>query len=304
MRTHVRFIAFLFVVLVLAIAVQALVAGQKPPGTQAAISAAGTRPAVSKDSVRFLVVGDSGTGDTAQRDVATQMWKSHSVFPYEFAIMVGDNLYGSERPQDYARKFEIPFKPILDANIPFYASLGNHDDPNQRYYKPFNMGGQRFYSFRKKDVQFFALDSNYMDKDQQRWLEDELQKSNAKWKIPFFHHPIYSSGGRHGSEVDLRSIIEPLFVRYGVSVVFAGHEHFYERLKPQKGIYYFTAGGSAKLRSGDIVTGALTAKGFDSDRSFLLIEIDGDRMHFQAISRAGRVVDSGSLARPGAGGTS
>jgi hypothetical protein len=89
-----------------------------------------------------------------------------------------------------------------------------------------------------------------------------------------------------------------------VSVVFAGHEHFYERLKPQKGIYYFTAGGSAKLRSGDIVTGALTAKGFDSDRSFLLIEIDGDRMHFQAISRAGRVVDSGSLARPGAGGTS
>jgi 3',5'-cyclic AMP phosphodiesterase CpdA len=218
--------------------------------------------------------------------------------------MVGDNLYGSERPQDYARKFEIPFKPILDANIPFYASLGNHDDPNQRYYKPFNMGGQRFYSFRKKDVQFFALDSNYMDKDQQRWLEDELQKSNAKWKIPFFHHPIYSSGGRHGSEVDLRSIIEPLFVRYGVSVVFAGHEHFYERLKPQKGIYYFTAGGSAKLRSGDIVTGALTAKGFDSDRSFLLIEIDGDRMHFQAISRAGRVVDSGSLARPGAGGTS
>jgi 3',5'-cyclic AMP phosphodiesterase CpdA len=166
------------------------------------------------------------------------------------------------------------------------------------------MGCQRFYSFRKKDVQFFALVSNYMDKDQQRWLEDELQKSNAKWKIPFFHHPIYSSGGRHGSEVDLRSIIEPLFVKYGVSVVFAGHEHFYERLKPQKGIYYFTAGGSAKLRSGDIVTGALTAKGFDSDRSFLLIEIDGDRMHFQAISRAGRVVDSGSLARPGAGGTS
>ena len=303
MRTHVRFIAFLFAVLALAVAVQALTAGQRS-GTQAVISAAGARPAVSKDSVRFLVVGDSGTGDTAQRDVAAQMWKSHAVFPYEFAIMVGDNLYGSERPQDYSRKFEVPFKPILDANIPFYASLGNHDDPNQRYYKPFNMGGQRFYTFRKKDVQFFALDSNYMDKDQQRWLEDELQRSNAKWKIPFFHHPIYSSGGRHGSEVDLRAIVEPLFVKYGVSVVIAGHEHFYERLKPQKGIYYFTAGGSAKLRSGDIVVGALTAKGFDADRSFMLAEIEGDLMHFQAISRAGRVVDSGTITRPGAGGTS
>ena len=303
MRTHVRFIAFLFAVLALAVAVQALTAGQQS-GTQAVISAAGARPAVSKDSVRFLVVGDSGTGDSAQRDVAAQMWKSHAVFPYEFAIMVGDNLYGSERPQDYSRKFEVPFKPILDANIPFYASLGNHDDPNQRYYKPFNMGGQRFYTFRKKDVQFFALDSNYMDKDQQRWLEDELQKSNAKWKIPYFHHPIYSSGGRHGSEVDLRAIVEPLFVKYGVSVVIAGHEHFYERLKPQKGIYYFTAGGSAKLRSGDIVVGALTAKGFDADRSFMLAEIEGDLMHFQAISRAGRVVDSGTITRPGAGGTS
>ena len=302
MRTHVRFIAFLFAVLALVVAVQALTAGQRS-GTQSVISAAGARPAVSKDSVRFLVVGDSGTGDSAQRDVAAQMWKSHAVFPYEFAIMVGDNLYGSERPQDYSRKFEVPFKPILDANIPFYASLGNHDDPNQRFYKPFNMGGQRFYTFRKKDVQFFALDSNYMDKDQQRWLEDELQKSNAKWKIPFFHHPIYSSGGRHGSEVDLRAIVEPLFLKYGVSVVIAGHEHFYERLKPQKGIYYFTAGGSAKLRSGDIVVGALTAKGFDADRSFMLAEIEGDLMHFQAISRAGRVVDSGTITRPG-GGTS
>jgi hypothetical protein len=289
--------------LALAVAVQAIVAGQRPAATKAAPQLE-TRPAVSKDSVRFLVVGDSGTGDSAQRDVAAQMWKSHAVFPYEFAIMVGDNLYGSERPQDYSKKFEIPFKPILDANIPFYASLGNHDDPNQRFYKPFNMGGQRFYSFRKKDVQFFALDSNYMDKDQQRWLEEELSKSNAKWKIPFFHHPIYSSGGRHGSEVDLRAIVEPLFLKYGVSVVIAGHEHFYERLKPQKGIYYFTAGGSAKLRSGDIVVGALTAKGFDSDRSFLLVEIEGDLMHFQAISRAGRVVDSGTITRPRAGGTS
>ena len=42
----------------------------------------------------------------------------------------------AERPQDYARKFELPYKPLLDAKIPFYASLGNHDDPNQRFYKP------------------------------------------------------------------------------------------------------------------------------------------------------------------------
>jgi hypothetical protein len=271
---------------------------QAPRQPATAMSAAPqVKPPAGKDSVKFLVLGDTGTGDRAQYDVAAQVWKTHSVFPYEFAIMVGDNIYGSERPQDFAKKFELPYKPLLDANIPFYASLGNHDDPNQIYYKPFGMGGKRFYAYQKKDVRFYALDSNYMDKDQQAWLEKDLSGSNAKWKIPYFHHPIYSSGGRHGSEVDLRAIVEPMFLKYGVNVVFAGHEHFYERLKPQNGIHYFTAGGSSKLRAGDIMTGALTAKGFDTEQSFMVVEIDGDVMRFQTISRRGRVVDSGEITR-------
>jgi 3',5'-cyclic AMP phosphodiesterase CpdA len=293
----VRIVAVLWGLLALAAVGQALTEQQRsePPVMSAASE---VQPPGSKDSIKFLVVGDSGTGDRAQYEVADQMWKAHAVFPYEFAIMVGDNLYGSERPQDFAKKFEIPYKPMLDANIPFYAALGNHDDPNQRFYKPFNMGGQRFYTFQKKDVRFFALDSNYMDKDQQKWLEDELKKSNSKWKIPYFHHPLYSSGGTHGSEVDLRTIIEPLFISSGVEVVFAGHEHFYERIKPQHGIYYFTAGGSAKLREGDLRgSSAMTAKGFDTEQSFMVVEIDGDVLRFQTISRHGKRVDSGEIRR-------
>ena len=262
---------------------------------------AATAP-VAQSSIRFAVLGDTGTGERAQYDVGAQLWKSHAVFPFEFAIMVGDNLYGSERPQDYIRKFLLPYKPILDAKIPFYASLGNHDDPNQIYYEYFNMNGRRYYSFKKDKlgnpgVRFFALDSNYMSREQIQWLEKELANSGSDWKIPFFHHPLYSSGGRHGSEVDLRTQLEPLFLKYGVNVVFAGHEHFYERLKPQKGIYYFTAGGSAKLRAGDIQKTAMTEFGFDSDNSYMLVEIAGDTMHFQTLSRSGRRVDSGSLTR-------
>jgi hypothetical protein len=305
-KLNVRVIAVLWVLLGLAalpsiapgakVGVAEAIADQQR-GTTAVISAAPqVQPPIGKDSVKFLVIGDSGTGDRAQTETAAQMWKAHAIFPYEFAIMLGDNMYGSERPQDYVNKFERPFKPLLDANIPFYASLGNHDDPNQRFYKNFNMGGKRFYAFQKKDVRFFALDSNYMDKDQQRWLEEELSSSRAKWKIAYFHHPIYSSGGRHGSEVDLRMIVEPMFIKYKLSVVFAGHEHFYERLKPQHGIHYFTAGGSAKLRGGDIVANSpLTAKGFDTDQSFMVVEIDGDVLRFQAISRRGRRVDSGEV---------
>ena len=275
-------------------------ANDQAPRAGAPQPAAGfeTMAPVGKDTVKFLVLGDTGTGDRGQYDTAAQVWKSHEVFPYEFAIMVGDNIYGSERPQDFKSKFETPYKPLLDANIPFYAALGNHDDPNQRFYKPFGMNGQRFYTYQKKDVRFFALDSNYMDKDQQAWLEKELSASNSKWKIAYFHHPLYSSGATHGSEVDLRTIIEPLFKKYNVNVVFAGHEHFYERIKPQGGIYYFTAGGSAKLRAGDLRSGTnLTAKGFDTEQSFMVVELDGDVMRFQTISKRGKVVDSGEIPR-------
>ena len=291
---------FLPVTVLLAVATVVVAAmadqAQRPPAT--AMSAApAARPPVGENSVRFLVLGDTGTGDRAQYDVAAQVWKTHLVFPYEFAILLGDNIYGSDRPQDFAQKFARPYKPLLDANIPFYASLGNHDDPNQRYYKPFGMNGQRYYTYQKKDVRFYALDSNYMDQDQQGWLERELKDSTAKWKIAYFHHPLYSSGATHGSEIDLRTIIEPLFVKYGVNAVFAGHEHFYERIKPQKGIAYFTSGGAAKLREGDIQRTPLTAKGFDTEQSFMVVEIDGDVMRFQTISRHGLVVDSGEVAR-------
>jgi len=288
-------------ILAAVVSVVAATRDQARPGVPQMSAAGETAPPVGKDSVKFLVLGDTGTGDSGQYDTAAQVWKAHGVFPYEFAIMLGDNIYGSERPQDFKRKFETPYKPLLDANIPFYAALGNHDDPNQRYYKPFGMNGQRFYTYQKKDVRFFALDSNYMDKDQQAWLEKELSASNAKWKIAYFHHPLYSSGATHGSEVDLRTIIEPLFKKYNVNVVFAGHEHFYERVKPQGGIYYFTAGGSAKLREGDLRSSNLTAKGFDTEQSFMVVELDGDVMRFQTISRHGKRVDSGEITRQNAG---
>jgi hypothetical protein len=248
-------------------------------------------------SVRFAVLGDTGTGGREQFEVGARLAQQRGQFPFEFAILLGDNLYGSERPQDYARKFEQPYKPLLDAGVRFYAALGNHDDPAQRLYKPFNMNGERFYTFAKGPVEFFVLDSNYMDPKQLSWLEQRLKDSGKPWRIAYFHHPLYSSGAAHGSETDLRALVEPLFVKYGVSVVFAGHEHFYERIKPQSGIAYFTAGGSAKLRRGNIRPQPFHAAGFDTDRSFMLVEIADDRMYFQVRSRTGEIVDGGVVER-------
>jgi predicted phosphodiesterase len=265
-----------------------------------ALSASAQQPQLpaGKGAVRFAVIGDTGTGDKHQYQIAALLKNYYDRYPFDFVLMMGDNLYGGESPDDYEKKFSRPYQPLLEKDVKFYAALGNHDDPAQRFYEKFNMGGKRYYTFKKGDVRFFALDSTYMDLEQLRWLEAELQKSNDRWKICFFHHPLYSSGKRHGPDIELRQALEPLFLKYGVNVVFAGHEHFYERIRPQKGIYYFIEGGSAKLREGNIGSRSeFTEKGEDQDNTFMVVEIEGDSLNFQTIRRDGQTVDAGVLPR-------
>jgi len=265
---------------------------------------------VKGGSVRFAVIGDTGTASTAQYDIAKQMAAYRTKFPFDFVIMVGDNLYGgSASADDFKTKFEGPYAQLLGDKVKFYAALGNHDNPSERNYKDWNMGGQRYYTWRASPgglakignpgVRFFVLDSNYMDKPQLDWLEAELKKSTSEWKIAFFHHPLYSSGKTHGSSLDLRRQLEPLFLTYGVTLVFSGHDHFYERIKVQNGIYYWVCGAGGSLRKGDLdrSTG-LTDVGFDSDYSFMLVEIDGNDMYFQAVSRTGQTIDAGVVHHP------
>lgn len=249
-------------------------------------------------SVRFAVIGDSGTGAKDQYEVAAEMERYQKPVKFDFVIMLGDNIYGGHSPADLERKFAVPYKPLLDAGVKFYASLGNHDDPDiEKDYKPFNMGGDRYYTFKKGDVQFFALDSNYMDARQLSWLQGSLSTSRARWKICFFHHPLYNDGKMHGPDMDLRSLVLPLFTKYGVNAVFSGHEHAYERIKPQDGIYFFIQGSSGQLARHDFHHREEMQTSFDEDRSFILVEISGDDLHFQTVSRMGETIDAGQLAK-------
>jgi 3',5'-cyclic AMP phosphodiesterase CpdA len=253
---------------------------------------------LKSNSVRFAAIGDMGTGGAAQYEVAQRMLAARQPFPFDFVIMLGDNIYGGSSPRDFKKKFEAPYKPLLDAGVKFYAALGNHDNPNERFYKLFNMEGATYYTFKKGNVRFFVLDSDYMDPKQLAWLETQLRNAGTgDWKICYFHHPLYSSGKTHGSSTELRLLLEPLFTRYGVDVVFSGHDHVYERVQPQKGIYYFTEGSSGQLRIGDLAKTSMTLKGFDTDCTFMLIEITGADMYFQTLSRAGATVDSGLIQR-------
>ena len=249
-------------------------------------------------SVRFAVIGDTGSGTSQQREVGDMMIQYHTMFPFEFVLMMGDNMYGGEAPQDFEKKFAEPYRALLDNKVKFYATLGNHDQALQVNYENFNMNGKEYYRFKKGSVAFYSLNSNYMDKKQVKWLEDELALDTSEWKICFFHHPPYSSAKKHGSDDQLREVVEPIFLKYGVSVVLTGHDHVYERIKPQKGIYYFVSGAGGKLRTGDLsATSPLTEKSYDKDLHFMLFEVDGDQMYFQAISRTGETIDSGVIPR-------
>ena len=249
-------------------------------------------------SVRFAAIGDTGSGSSKQREVGDMMIQFRALFPFEFVLMMGDNMYGGETPEDFQKKFALPYKALLDNQVKFYATLGNHDQALQVNYENFNMNGKEYYRFKKGNVSFYSLNSNYMDPKQVKWLEDELAKDTSEWKICFFHHPPYSSAKAHGSDSQLRDVVEPIFLKHGVNVVLTGHDHVYERIKPQKGIYYFVSGAGGKLRTGDISeTSPLTEKSYDRDLHFMLFEVAGDQMYYQAISRTGETIDSGIIPR-------
>jgi len=291
---------------------------EQPPPSIAAAAPVPNRPPSEllalprkPGSVRFAAIGDSGRGDQPQYEVSAQMQAYRKVFDYDFVIMLGDNVYDGGTPEFYRQRFELPYKPLLDDGVKFYATIGNHDDPNQPFYPPFNMGGERYYTFKPPslltraigtgdDVRFFMIDTERLDRPQLEWLDREMTRSESEWKIPVFHRPMYTSGRYARPAQIYRALLEPLFLKHGVKVGFSGHEHFYERIKPQQGITYFISGGAGSLRVADIRPTGLTDVGFDRDYHFMLVEISGDDLFYQAISRTGATIDSGVVRRAAA----
>jgi predicted phosphodiesterase len=258
------------------------------------------------DKITFAVIGDTGTGEKNQFAVAQRMEKVYEQERFGFVLMLGDNIYGSVNSRAFQERFERPYQNLIAHGVKFQAVLGNHDKGGAEKevgYRQFNMVGKRFYTFTRGSAtnggplaQFFALDSSRMDGEQLAWLEKELAVSQATWKIPFFHHPIYSSGRAHGSDLRLRRELEPLFTRYGVRVALSGHDHIYERIKPQEGVVYFVSGSGGKLRKGDIRRDdPLFAAGNDEVCHFMLFEVAADEMRFRAIDINGSVIDQGVI---------
>jgi Calcineurin-like phosphoesterase len=243
----------------------------------------------------FALIGDSGSGDVLQQQVAQAMLTYFTTarrFP--FALMLGDNLYHD----DYTGEFLTPYKPLLDRGVKFYAALGNHDRDLEIHFKPFNMGDRDRYTFDQGNARFAALNSNHpADPEQIKWLDGVFADAGDKWRICFFHHPLYTSG-QHAQEAAevIRPALEPALVRNGVGVVFSGHDHLYQRSRPQQGgIVHFVSGGGGRylyeVRPSEAADVAI------SEHHFMIVEVAGDRLFFEAISHAQKVLDCGVLLR-------
>jgi hypothetical protein len=247
-----------------------------------------------RGATTFALMGGSGSGDLPQQQVAQAMLTYFTTarhFP--FVLMLGDNLYHD----DYENEFLEPYKPLLDRGVKFYATLGNHDRDLEQHFKPFNMNDTDHYSFDQGNIRFVALNSNHPnDQIQMKWFDTAFADAADKWRIVFFHHPLYSSG-IHGAEG--RDVIRPAFenalVQHGVNVVFAGHEHLYERIRPQRGIYHFVSGGGGRNLY-DVKMSDFDEVGV-SEHHFMIAQVSGDTMLFEAITHAQKVLDCGAIYR-------
>ena len=238
----------------------------------------------------FAVMGDSGSGDQAQQAIAAALLKYFTdARRFGFVLMLGDNLYHD----DYQGEFMTPYKPLLDRGVSFYAALGNHDRDLEEHFAPFHMQDQDHYTFEKGNARFAVLNSNHPnDQMQLQWLSGAFADAGNKWRIAFFHHPLYSSG-QHADESAhvIRPAFETALTRSGVNVVFSGHEHLYERVAPQHGIRYFVSGGGGRYLY------KVTKSAFDdvavSAHHFMVAEIAGDALFYEALNPDGTVIDCG-----------
>jgi 3',5'-cyclic AMP phosphodiesterase CpdA len=252
------------------------------------------------DSLRFLAIADSGSGNANQRAVGAQMAERNRRRPVDLVLMGGDNIYPDGNLLDVERTFQQPYRELLQARVPFHAVLGNHDirtgngDPQLRY-RPFGMAG-RWYALRRGPVEFFLIDTNVNARWQHQmpWLKQALAASSAPWKIMVGHHPLYSSG-LYGDDPVGIARLTPLFERHGVQLYINGHDHNYERTQAIRGTTFLTVGGAgAWLRP--VVANARSAKAV-STYSFAELSVKGEAVTIEAWDSRGGLIDRAVLPR-------
>lgn len=255
-------------------------------------------PVIAAPAARLAIAGDTGTGSDAERATARQMAEQAEQAPYDGLLLLGDLVYRDGNPGLVNRAVLQPFAPVLDQGTELLPVLGNHDYRSGRQQEILRALGRSrpWYVERVGPLRVVVLDSNLVhDPAQTRWLRETLAAPQPAetWTVAAMHHPAYSAGS-HGSDRDVQAAWAPLFERYDVPLVLAGHDHDYQRSRPQDGVTYVVSGAGALLRP----TGRQRFTAVSSSTlHFLDLLVYDDRLVGRAIDQNGRLVDTFTLTR-------
>lgn len=260
-----------------------------------------TAPARGGDTpVRFAVFGDSGDGGIGQAAVRDRLL----ALPVDLILHTGDVAYNDGTIEQFERHFFRYYEGLLKS-VPFFPIPGNHEyhtDDAAPFIEVFDLpdnggaaGRERWYSFDYGDVHFVGLDTEQLVTEQIEWLDRDLSDNQRPWTVVYFHRPPFSSG-THGSAPDVAQAFVPVLQNHAVPIVFAGHEHSYERTRPIGGVTYVITGGGGKLLR-SVGTSEFTAKS-QAVLHVLDVEVRGRGMAVRALDVTGASVDSFELTLP------
>lgn len=247
------------------------------------------------EATRILAIGDFGVGGTAERSMGEAMRSWEDGHPADVLLTLGDNDY-TESPSAFHDNWTASFGWLESAGVAVAGTLGNHDVRVEGGRYEFDELGMPRPKYRRSvgDVDFFLLNSNAARSLKQRdWLRAKLAGSTARWQIVAFHHPAYTCGGYFGNSAVLSRWV-PLFERYGVDLVLAGHDHNYQRFKEHRGVRYVVhGGGGAPLYSIRACPASYPARRVArSVHGFLYLVASSDAIRGYAVSPAGTVIDT------------
>lgn len=275
------------------LALAVLGCGKRPRPAQpaAAPPSAGAKAAEPETGVplfRFVVYGDTRTNHRIHQQIVQSVLDANP----DFILQTGDLVQFSALSSQWTR-FDRITQPIRDKNIPYYPARGNHDSgPGSRYAAEvrdiFDSGNKLYYRFDRQGLRFICLDTESAineESAQYHWLEGELKhaQKDGKFVVPFFHEAIFSVGNHAGENRALRSVLHPLFMQYGVKIVFQGHDHLYYRTLRDNITYVVTGGGGAPLydiHPGLLINGDVAKK----IHHFCVADVFSDRIHIRVLA--------------------
>lgn len=248
----------------------------------------------------FVAFADVGIGNADQIALATML----ESLSFDLAVLPGDIVYWNGEAENYDPYYFSVYRNVLK-ETPFYPALGNHDVNTasgqpffDAHYLPTNSreNNERYYGFEYGNALFVALDTNGLDTAQVNWCQEILRSTGKRWKIVYFHVPLFSSGATHGSDLSVRSTLQSMFESEHVDLVLNGHDHDYERSIPMNDVVYVVTGGGNGLSSIASRKNSWTAYA-KSVFHVTMVTIESDTLTLMAIDADGNVFDSFEIVK-------